>query len=221
MTGRNGPDGMELAAEQPLDPGLVLLAETQAALRGDSARVRDAVSMLGGDALELEAPSSLSFNALDSVMARIDALETGVDLSRRAGRAAGRAISEVLELPEPLREAALYALGGRGWQMAGPGLKVLDLDVGSQHEVQLLRIEPGSGAPRHDHSGIEHTLVVTGAFRDETGLFRSGDIASKAPGDVHRPVAEPGRVCFALAVSTGHPEFTGALGFVTRLLRRS
>jgi putative transcriptional regulator len=220
MAAGGAGSGLEVFEGGSHDPAIVLLVETQAALRGDSARIRDAVDMLGGDALELQAPQTLSFDALDSVFARIDALETGRDQSRRAARAAGSAIIELLELPEPLREVALEAAGGRGWQFAGPGIKVMDLEIGSASHVQLLRIEPGAGAPRHDHGGVEHTLVVTGAFRDETGLFRAGDIATKQPGDVHRPVAEPGPVCFALAVSDAPPEFTGALGVLTRLLRR-
>lgn len=224
MPGSGGQIGLEVLGGGSHDPAAVLLVETQAALRGDVARIRDAIDMLGGDALEIQAPQALSFDALDSVFARIDALETGRDgareLTRRAARAAGAALQELLELPEPLREVALDAAGRRGWQFAGPGLKVMELEIGSAGLVQLLRIEPGSGAPRHDHGGTEHTLVVTGAFRDETGLYRSGDLATMKPGDVHRPVAEPGPVCFALAVSDAPPEFTGALGLLTRLLRR-
>jgi putative transcriptional regulator len=219
MADRNIIDGFDLAGAGH-DPAIHLLVETQAALRGDVARVRDSVELMGGDALEVEVPTELSFDALDSVFARIDALETGVDVSRKAARAAGAALQEILDLPEPLRDEALAAIGMRGWQYAGPGIKALDLDVGSSRKVQLLRIEPGHGAPRHGHTDTEHTLVVTGAFRDETGCYRPGDICTQGPGDVHRPVADPGAVCFALAVSDGDMEFTGALGLVTRLLRR-
>lgn len=207
-------------ASGALDPAVMLLVETQAALRADAAGTLDAVNLLGGDALECEAPSGLAGDALDSVFARIDALETGSETSRRAARIAGSAIQELLQLPEPLREHALAAAGRKGWEFAGPGIRIMRLPVRSQAEVQLLRIEPGHGAPRHGHSGVEHTLVVTGAFRDEAGRFGVGDISTRQSGDVHRPVAEPGEVCFALAVTEGPIELTGALGMMQRMLTR-
>ncbi len=202
------------------DPAVVLLIETQAALRDDVRIVRDAVGLLGGDALETEAPAMLNDNAMSSVFARIDALETGAPRSRMAARAAGAAIQELLDLPDPVREYALMAAGGRGWQMAGPGLKIMDLDVGSDATVQLLRIEPGHGAPSHDHSGIEHTLVLTGAFRDESGVYAAGDLSTRNRGEVHRPIAEPGPICFALAVTEGPIQLRGPLGLLQRLFTR-
>jgi hypothetical protein len=66
------------------DPAVVLLIETQAALRDDVRTVRDAVGLLGGDALETEAPATLNDNAMSSVFARIDALEMGGAQNRRA-----------------------------------------------------------------------------------------------------------------------------------------
>jgi putative transcriptional regulator len=202
------------------DPAVVLLIETQAALRDDVRSVHDAVGMLGGDALETEAVSMMNDNALSSVFAQIDALETGVRNPRKAARIAGAALQELLELPEPVREHALIAVAGAGWQMAGPGLKVMNLDVGSSATVQLLRIEPGHGAPSHDHSGVEHTLVLTGAFRDESGLYEQGDLSTRNAGEVHRPIAEPGEICFALAVAEGPIQLTGPLGLLQRLFTR-
>jgi putative transcriptional regulator len=209
-------------SRDPLPPGLRLLLDTQAAIvsaRGDDRRLRDVV---GGAALEAQAPAALEPDALERVFARIDDWERGraATLSAAAARAAGAGLQELLGLPEPVREHALVAMGARGWANAGPGLRVLDLDLADDADVQLLRIEPGHGAPRHDHTGVEHTLVITGAFADGVGRFGPGEVSTCRPGQVHRPIAEPGAICFALTVSEGQVAFTGALGLLQRLFTR-
>lgn len=176
----------------------------------------------GGAWLEAERPAPMSPDALDQVMALIDALEPARRPFRitAAARAAGAGVQELLDLPEPLREVALNAFARRGWQFAGPGVKIAALDTGGEAEAQLLRIEPGHGAPEHDHTGAEYTLVVTGAFRDSSGRYGPGDLSVRQPGEIHRPTAEPGEVCFALAVSEGDVAFTGTLGLLQRFFTR-
>ena len=85
--------------------------------------------------------------------------------------------------------------------------------------AEILRIAPGAAAPRHTHSGDEYTLVLTGAFHDDAGLYRAGDIAIADPGVTHRPTAEPGAVCYSFAVTDGPLKFTGAMGLLTTLWR--
>jgi putative transcriptional regulator len=83
---------------------------------------------------------------------------------------------------------------------------------------QLLRIEPGYGAPRHGHGGVELTLVLEGAFRDETGVYGPGDLSVARLGVTHQPIALSGGTCLAYAVSHAPMRFTGVLGLAQRLL---
>ena len=202
------------------DPAVSLLIDTQAELRADVRVARDAMDMLGGDALEVEAPVDFCDGALDAVFARIDALEIAELAQPVAAKAATEALTEVLRLPEPVVEYAVEAISAEGWKNSAPGIKSLKLNVPSEANVELLRIEPGFGAPQHDHSGVEHTLVLTGAFRDESGLYGPGDLSTRNAGDVHRPVAEPGEICYALAVTEGQIQLTGALGLIQKLFTR-
>jgi putative transcriptional regulator len=203
-----------------LAPGLRLLMDTRAAMLVQAAFEQRLADGLAGDFFSAETPSPLADDALEAALAAIDAVEVTPALSSRAAKAAGSALQELLDLPEPLREIALEAAGRKGWKFAGPGLRVMALDVGGSEHVDLLRIEPGHGAPRHDHEGAEYTLVLTGAFADERGRYTPGDISVKQPGEVHRPIAQPGEVCFALAVTEGPLAFKGALGLVQRLFTR-
>jgi putative transcriptional regulator len=68
----------------------------------------------------------------------------------------------------------------------------------------LIRMEPGHGYPRHRHRGEERLLVVQGAYRDERGVHRAGDITVYEDGSDHAPIAtdEPGALpCVLLALA--------------------
>lgn len=201
-----------------IDPAFAMMLEAQSLMRGD---VRSSVAvseMIAGSFFEAAPAARMSEGALERTMAMIDALEVPEELQRAAGKSAGDALSELLELPEPVRSAALDAAGRHGWQMLGLGLKRLKLDVGSSMDVELYRIAAGSRIPRHSHGGNEFTMVLAGGFSDERGAYGPGDVCLNGPNDTHQPVADEDEVCYALAVRDGGLRFTGVMGMVQRLL---
>jgi putative transcriptional regulator len=77
----------------------------------------------------------------------------------------------------------------------------------SETQVRLLKIPAGKPVPEHGHGGRELTLVLSGSFHDETGLFARGDI-EEADGDlVHQPIASPDGDCICLAVTDAPLKF--------------
>lgn len=201
-----------------LDPAFALMVETQSVLRPAVSRAIARAEMIAGVFLESEAQAELTEGAVDKALALIDALETAPKRASRAAELAGGNLNEMLALPEPLREHALQACGEAGWKNLTPGIRRLRLDVDSEAEVELYRIEPGRTVPRHSHNGSEFTLVVSGGFTDETGSYGPGDISIKGPEDTHQPTGDMDGVCFALAVHEGGLRFTGIMGIVQRLL---
>jgi putative transcriptional regulator len=202
-----------------LDPAFALMLETQSVLRPE---IRDAVALsevISGSILETAPAAKLTDGALDRALAAIDALDADEVSSVRAGRAAGETMEEMLALPEPLRTAALNALGKSGWQAMGRGLKRLNLNAGSRLETELYRIAPGAKIPRHTHAGSEYTLVLAGGFSDERGSYGPGDVVINGADNYHQPVGDEGEVCYALAVRDGGLHFTGVMGFIQRTLR--
>jgi putative transcriptional regulator len=215
------------------DSSLRLLVETQGAILGTTGfdtfgnplwalhngieAIEDAI---GGAAFEAEDPVGVGPHFFKKVMATITALEAKKRRSHEAAHAAGQALQEILDLPQPLRDVSLEAVFTEGWSFAGPGVKTMKLNTGSKLTTRLMRIEPGFGAPNHDHTGTEYTLVVCGAFEDDTGYFGPGNLSIKRPGDVHHPVAVAGNVCIALAVEEGDIALTGPLGMLQRLFTR-
>ncbi|MEM6626712.1 MAG: cupin domain-containing protein [Pseudomonadota bacterium] len=200
------------------DPAVVLLSDTMRALRGAEADTGESVA---GVLLETETPAEMSDGAFDRLMAAIDEDEFGADPTwKKAAASAGSAINELIALPEPLREAALDAAGDSGWRFAGPGIRILPLNVDGRAEAEIIRIEPGSSTPRHTHDGVEFTLCLSGGFTDERGSYGPGDLSVADPGVTHRPTADDGEVCFVLAVRDAGLRFTGVLGALQRVFGR-
>ena len=208
-----------LSALAASEPGLQLLIDTAATLRGQPEFIAQAEDVVGGLLLDDELAVMMAQTALGDSLARIDHLDRVDIQAREAARAAGAGLTELLGLPEPLRNAAFESLESQSWHFAGLGVRRLPIQTNGAAHVELLRINPGSSVPRHDHDGDEITLVLTGAFHDGRHHFAPGEISIAGKGIVHQPVADPGEVCYALAVSFGELRFQGALGLLQRALR--
>jgi putative transcriptional regulator len=161
------------------------------------------------------APANLRADALENCLSAIAAADSQPSERRLAN-------GELKALPEVVRHTAGDALASARWRFASPGVRALDLSHvvprANAGEIQLLKIWPGFGVPKHTHSGDELTLVLTGAFRDEGGYYGPGDVSIGVPGMVHRPIAEPGDICFVLAVTDAPLLFKGPLGVIQRVL---
>jgi putative transcriptional regulator len=100
----------------------------------------------------------------------------------------------------------MAALSGKPpkWKRLGFGVRQSILHSDSSGSVRLLYIPGGEAVPEHGHRGIELTLVLQGAFHDETGRFGVGDVEIAADDLDHQPIAEKGAACICLA-ATGAP----------------
>ena len=200
-----------------------LLIETHAAIRDDVADAMADAESAAVAFFESAPAESMADDPIDVAMALVDAVESGAGeaaglksvTTANAAQRAGTAFDELLGLPDPVREKALEA-GGQ-WRFAAPGVRRIELSVEGEAKAELLRIEPGHGSPSHTHDGREFTLVLAGAFADGINRYGKGDLCAAGAETTHRPIAEPGEICFALAVTDGSLKFTGALGAVQRL----
>ena len=192
-----------------------LLVETQAAIRPDIRAEVACAESLSGIFFEQDTGEALAPNAYERTLQAIDRLDDGEN-GRHAAQLANERLTELMDLPEPLREKALEACVGKGWKRLTGGVSRLDIATAGGH-AHLYRIKPGAAVPRHTHEGDELTLVVRGGFTDENGSFGPGDVALQTPDDTHQPVADQDGICLALAVSEGGMKFKGMLGLMQRL----
>ncbi len=104
----------------------------------------------------------------------------------------------------------LLPAGNLPWRKLSSAVRVAPLRVGEQdYELALHRIETGGQAPHHDHRGREITLVLTGSFSDENGLYHPGDFIVREPGEPHQPSASKNEECICLSVLAAPIRLTG------------
>ena len=124
---------------------------------------------------------------------------------------AGNGTVDDAELPGDLRAALDGRFDDIAWRRAAPGVWhcPIELSPGAKGDLRLLKVAPGIKLPEHGHGGSELTLVLDGAYSDEFGTFRCGDVADLGDDVEHRPVADPLHGCICLAASDARPRFTG------------
>jgi putative transcriptional regulator len=79
-----------------------------------------------------------------------------------------------------------------------------------------LYIPAGRPVPDHGHNGTELTLVLQGAFRDETDRFGPGDLEIAGEELNHQPIAEAGVDCICLAATDAPLRFNGVLARIAQ-----
>jgi putative transcriptional regulator len=169
----------------------------------------DTLEQLNGVLLDEAEEVSMSDDALDAILGKLDTVEEEADTLV--------AFEHNADLPSPLRAILDTPIEESKWRFAYPGVRQVNLPVGDSGEsVKLLKIKPGKAAPRHTHSGIEATLVLRGAFRDGNRLYERGELALADQHIQHRPRAEGDEDCICLAVTDGALRFTDSLGRIAR-----
>jgi putative transcriptional regulator len=104
-------------------------------------------------------------------------------------------------LPAPVRDYVGGDLDAVKWQPIGMGVKQSILPTSRDASIRLLYIPAGTAVPDHGHRGLELTLVLQGAFVDETDRFGPGDIEIADEDLTHTPIADIGEDCICLAAT--------------------
>jgi putative transcriptional regulator len=149
---------------------------------------------VGGALLE---ESDAAIMAEDSFAETMRLITSGAmaPLPERA-RPAGHAV-----LPAPVRDYVGGDLDKVKWQSIGMGVKQSILRTSKDASIRLLYIPAGTAVPDHGHRGMELTLVLQGAFVDETDRFGPGDIEIADEELTHTPIADIGEDCICLAAT--------------------
>jgi putative transcriptional regulator len=116
------------------------------------------------------------------------------------------------DLPQPLLKLAGGPLDAQKWRFYGFGVQERTVFSDTEVTAQLIKVKPGKALPSHTHEGVEATLVLRGAYRDETGRYRRGDVAVADAAIDHRPIADPETGCVCFAVTEGKLKLTGSIG---------
>lgn len=164
---------------------------------------------LGGVALESIEPAEMSSGALDAFWLRAGALEAELKAPIEAPAGSAR-----IEAAAPLAAYLKDGVDAIRWRPIAPGVSqsVLQADGYRSGALRLLRIQPGTGVPKHTHEGSELTLILRGAYTDELGRYAEGDIADLDGQALHSPTAVGDEPCICLIATNAPLKFDGLLG---------
>ena len=161
------------------------------------ADIRQELSILYVEIQKLKRELSTTGNAgaLEAVMARLDdAPAAPIRVDRGV-------------LPAPVRAYIGGDLDAVKWKPVGMGVKQAVLKTSDSAAARLLYIPAGAAMPEHSHRGMELTLVLQGAFADDSDRFGPGDVEIADDEVDHTPVADVGADCICLAATEGKLRF--------------
>lgn len=110
--------------------------------------------------------------------------------------------------PKPLQDYVGNDPSNVEWKRLGFGISQSLISMKENDaSVRLLNVPAGSLVPEHSHNGLELTLVLSGAFSDETGEYHRGDIQEATETLMHQPRAMDGQNCICLVVTNAPLNF--------------
>lgn len=184
-----------------LPPAFDLVVATHVSL-SDDARARLAgYEELGGVVLSELDEAKIAEDSLERTLARINGRTERKPVERPAPGI----------FPEPLQKIVGGDADAVKWRGLGMGAKQCVLQSEDGASARLLYIPAGQAMPEHGHRGMELTLVLKGAYRDETDRFARGDIEFADEDMDHMPVAEAGEDCICLVATDSRLRFKGWL----------
>ncbi|MGF1543128.1 MAG: ChrR family anti-sigma-E factor [Parvularculaceae bacterium] len=172
--------------------------------------VRDFES-LGGAMLENIEPAPMSAGSLASLWEM-----AGEQIDAPAGPVSPAANDLDLEAAKPLRAYLNSSLDDIEWRPFAPGVSqhILEAEGYRKGVLRLIKIQPGTRLVRHTHRDEEVTLILRGAYEDEIGEFRAGDLADLDDGVVHSPRAVGDEPCICVIATNAPLVFKGVVGKV-------
>lgn len=184
-----------------LEEGFSLAVASHVSLCDECRARLESFEAVGGTLLDEAMDVTMDEDALEATFALIDA----------APAVAPRRVSRDRVLPGPVQDYVGGDLADVRWRAIGGGVKQAVLKTDDRTKVRLLSIPGGAAMPHHSHGGLELTLVLKGAFRDEDDRFGPGDIEIATEHVHHTPIAEEGEACICLAVTDAPLQFKGLI----------
>ncbi len=154
----------------------------------------------GGALLEELTPVPLTGDALDRLLGRMD----------EPPPAPPRILHP--ELPAPLNRTPM----GRWWPI-GIGMRYRPIRAAGKAWGGLILAQPGRSLPRHGHTGLELTCILSGAFADGTGDYHVGDLSEPEKDHDQPPIVIGNEPCLCIIASEGM-RLRGLLGLGQRMI---
>jgi len=170
---------------------------------------RDEVARLnevGAQLMSEASPEEIDDELFDKILAKIDQPEITFDASHKTANPSG--------FPEPVNKLLNHAEKTPVWKRLSKSMEVAKLFTGqNKFEIALHKICAGGVTPKHDHRGLEYTVVLEGSFSDESSVYTQGDFIIRRPGDIHQPMGAKNGECICLSAQEAPIKLKSILGF--------
>ena len=173
------------------------------------------LDQLGSRLMSDAKPSDIDESLLDTVMAKIDEAELAQVNSKGSARAPVN--EKPSSFPFSVNKLIESTEHSATWSRLNSSLDIARLKTGQdKFEVALHRLCAGGKAPKHDHQGIEYTVVLKGSLSDERSVYSEGDFLVRQPGDIHQPMGGQNSECICLSALAAPIKLTSPLGFLMK-----
>lgn len=199
-----------------LDQAQNLIVSAHLSYKDSAKRFVHSCECIGGALIEQEcAPEDMSAGSLQTVLDLLDEHPHDISHANPCAELTGFKF----EIPAPLKTPLAEQTKSK-WKSIYRGIKGYDLFLDCKKSaVRLIEIAPGYKSPPHTHNGTEITLVLDGAFSDETGEYTVGDLVVTDETFEHTPVANKLQGCTCLIVNTAPIRMTGIHSLLNPFLK--
>lgn len=164
---------------------------------------------VGAQLMVEAAPTPVDDSVLDSVMAAID--------DPQPVKVVAKEQPTNSNFPFSVNKLVAGAETTLTWRRLSASVDIAQFKTGQKaFEVALHKIGAGGKTPKHDHNGLEYTVVLKGSFSDERAVYREGDFLLRQPGDVHQPMGAQNGECICLSALAAPIKLSNPLGFLMK-----
>ena len=165
------------------------------------------LDQVGSQLMSEAKPLELEEDTFDKVMANLDS----------STQIVAKVDSKRTSYPFSVSKLMKNNLVSQTWKRLTASVDVERFETGqSEYEVALHKICAGGKTPKHDHHGMEYTVVLKGSFSDENAVYREGDFLVREPGDVHQPMGAQNGECICLSALSAPIKLTNPFGFLIK-----
>lgn len=164
---------------------------------------------LGGALLETIKPASIDDAGFDALLA---SLQANRNTAAQVKKDAAPSDNAIHHFSNPLLRYLPTALADLRWQRQTKEISKFDLTSlinVKGFQVALQKIKAGAKIPTHTHRGFEYTVILSGGFSDEFGVYHEGDFIARDASHKHSPTALQNEDCICLTVLNAPLKFTG------------
>lgn len=200
-----------------LDEAQSLIVSAHVSLSASARQILQNYEMVGGALLEQECrPVAMSADSLDCVLGKLDTRTC----HEPAQEHSMKDFPDDIHVPDVLKRTLAQQKSKPRWKSLYPGLRTFELDLNCKtSQTRFLKAVPSLKTPHHSHGGIEITLVLDGAFEDETGRYSTGDMIVTDEDCHHTPVACSYDGCVCMVVSSDPIKLTGIAKLLNPFIR--